>query len=114
MDGGGRLTVSISRRQASRPGGIVGSPGEYASLAIEDQGTGIPAELIPRVFEPFFTTKAVGEGTGLGLSVAYGIARDHGGWIAVESTEGRGSRFELCLPLRRAGGGTSEGQGSAG
>ncbi|HYJ79777.1 MAG TPA: ATP-binding protein, partial [Longimicrobiaceae bacterium] len=68
-----------------------------ACVRVEDTGPGIPAEDYGRVFEPFFTTKDVGEGTGLGLSVAYGIARDHGGWIAVESTVGQGSAFSLFL-----------------
>jgi signal transduction histidine kinase len=99
-DGGGQVTVSVGRRKLTPPPGVEGTPGAYASVAVEDQGGGIPAELVPRVFEPFFTTKDVGEGTGLGLSVAYGIARDHGGWIAVESTPGQGSRFELLVPLR--------------
>jgi two-component system, NtrC family, sensor kinase len=99
---GGQVTVSLDRRPATPPPGVEARPGPYASVTVEDQGQGIPPELVPRVFEPFFTTKDVGEGTGLGLSVAYGIARDHGGWIAVQSTPGRGSRFELLLPMARA------------
>ena len=75
---------------------------------MEDEGDGIAAENLPRIFEPFFTTKDVGEGTGLGLSVAYGIVREHGGWIDVESNPGAGSRFTCFLrmapeePLREA------------
>jgi two-component system, NtrC family, sensor kinase len=103
-DGSGQVTVTVDRRQATPPAGVEGQPGQYASVAVEDQGRGIAPDLVPRVFEPFFTTKDVGEGTGLGLSVAYGIARDHGGWIAVESTPGRGSRFELLVPLSPARG----------
>ena len=63
---------------------------------------GIPPENLPRLFEPFFTTKGPGEGTGLGLSVAHGIVRDHGGWIDVESEVGHGSRFTICLPAAAA------------
>ena len=76
--------------------------GEQACLRIEvrDEGTGIASEALPRIFEPFFTTKDVGEGTGLGLSVAYGIVKDHGGWIDVASRVGEGSIFTVWLPER--------------
>jgi signal transduction histidine kinase len=100
-EGSGQVTVSVERKEVTPPPGVEGPAGAYASMTVQDQGKGIPADLVPRVFEPFFTTKDVGEGTGLGLSVAYGIARDHGGWIAVESTPGRGSQFELLVPLYR-------------
>jgi signal transduction histidine kinase len=99
MEQGGRLTVSIGCRRTTPPADVPGGLGEYASISVEDEGKGIAPELIPRVFEPFFTTKDVGEGTGLGLSVAYGIARDHNGWIGVHSSPGKGSRFELLIPL---------------
>ncbi len=68
-------------------------------VEIEDHGGGILPEHLPHIFEPFFTTKPVGGGVGLGLSVGYGIVRDHGGTLAVESTPGRGSLFRLRLPL---------------
>jgi signal transduction histidine kinase len=68
-------------------------------VEIEDHGGGIAPEHLPRIFEPFFTTKPVGGGTGLGLSVSYGIIRDHGGTVEVESTIGRGSLFRVRLPL---------------
>jgi len=74
--------------------------GEHTALVeIEDHGCGISQEHLPHVFEPFFTTKPVGGGTGLGLSVSYGIARDHGGSLEVESRAGQGSLFRIRLPL---------------
>ena len=68
-------------------------------ITIGDHGTGMGEDTLERVFEPFFTTKDVGEGTGLGLAVAYGIVQEHGGFITVESKLGEGSRFEVYLPL---------------
>lgn len=66
--------------------------------AVVDTGPGIPAEILDRVFEPFFTTKDPGEGTGLGLCVAFGIAQDHGGWLEAKSEPGAGACFSIVLP----------------
>jgi two-component system NtrC family sensor kinase len=67
-------------------------------ILFADTGCGIPPEQIKRIFEPFFTTKNEQEGTGLGLSVSYGIVADHGGEISVQSEVGRGSTFTVSLP----------------
>jgi len=69
------------------------------SIRISDTGHGIKEENLPRIFDPFFTTKPTGEGTGLGLSVSYGIIRKHGGDISVESELGKGSTFTVTLPV---------------
>jgi two-component system NtrC family sensor kinase len=72
---------------------------KHVSLVVEDTGTGISQEMIPKLFVPFFTTKDVGEGTGLGLSVAHGIVASHHGKITVESVVDQGTRFEIQLPV---------------
>jgi len=68
-------------------------------MSLMDTGTGIAPENLERVFEPFFTTRSKDGGTGLGLSVTYGIIADHGGFIDVESQVGKGSTFTVWLPL---------------
>jgi signal transduction histidine kinase len=84
---GGRIVL----RTRPEPGGV--------RVEVEDNGSGIKPEHMRRLFEPFFTTKPVGQGTGLGLSVSYGIVRDHGGSITVDSQPGQGSIFRVRLPL---------------
>lgn len=72
---------------------------EEIVIRIKDNGCGIPADKTESVFDPFFTTKPVGKGTGMGLSIAYGILKEHGGLITVDSAEGKGSCFEIRLPV---------------
>jgi signal transduction histidine kinase len=97
----GDVSVAVRREQRRPPADHGGPQGEWIAVQVSDSGRGIAPEHLPRVFEPFFTTKDVGEGTGLGLSVAYGIVRDHGGWIEVQSEPGKGSTFTLFLPIDR-------------
>jgi len=91
--------AELDQAQAGRLGGVVGlRPGPYRQLTVRDTGPGMEPEVAARIFEPFFTTKGIDQGTGLGLAVAHGVVRSHGGAISVESSPGRGSLFQVWLP----------------
>ena len=92
------LPQPMTRDRATVPAG------DYALIRVSDTGAGIPEDRLQKIFEPFFTTKKVGEGTGLGLSTAYGIMKQSGGFIFVDSTEGVGSVFQLYFPIHDAQG----------
>ena len=74
----------------------------WCCIAVSDNGSGIPPQIMPRIFDPFFTTKDVGKGTGLGLAVSLGIVEKHSGKIDVKSEEGKGTTFTIRLPLKEA------------
>ncbi|WP_029008875.1 PAS domain-containing hybrid sensor histidine kinase/response regulator [Azospirillum halopraeferens] len=98
---GGRLTVVTGNYTVTAPERReheVIPPGEYVSIEVIDTGIGIPRENLQRIFEPFFSTKEVGSGTGLGLSTVYGIVRQTGGFIFVDSAPGQGAKFTILLP----------------
>jgi CheY-like chemotaxis protein len=98
---GGRLEVSLTDVDLEAETGIGDEhlpAGRYVKLSVSDSGCGMEKDVLERIFEPFFTTKNVNEGTGLGLSVVHGIIKSHAGAIAVSSTPGEGTRFDIFLP----------------
>jgi PAS domain S-box-containing protein len=105
MPGGGALTIetadqTVSEREAAAYPWF--RSGEYVVVTVRDTGIGMTADTLARVFEPFFTTKEKGQGTGLGLSTAYGIVKQSDGFIFVDSVPGRGTTFRVLLPRLRA------------
>lgn len=99
---GAQVLIRIGRERVRPPGERGIGEAEYAFVRVVDRGHGIVPANLPHVFDPFFTTKQVGEGTGLGLAVSYGIVRDHDGWIVARSEPGEGSEFTVFLPLAAA------------
>ncbi|RYX94907.1 MAG: response regulator [Bradyrhizobiaceae bacterium] len=101
MPDGGSLTMrtgNVSADQAEKLA-YKGMPvADYVEIAVTDTGTGIPADIVEKIFEPFFSTKDVGKGTGLGLSTVYGIVKQTGGFVYVDSKEGQGTTFRIFLP----------------
>jgi two-component system, NtrC family, sensor kinase len=102
MPSGGVIDIELAELEVDPPTGVHAPKGLYARIAVTDFGVGIDEQDIPHLFEPFFTRKGEGEGTGLGLAVVEGIARDHQGWVSVRSTRGSGSTFEFFLPSAAA------------
>jgi PAS domain S-box-containing protein len=96
MPDGGTVTISGANVMLDEGEGV--EPGEYVAIRVEDNGVGIPSDVLAKVFEPFFTTKSVGKGTGLGLSQVHGFAHQSGGTIKVDSKLNKGTLFTIYLP----------------
>jgi two-component system, cell cycle sensor histidine kinase and response regulator CckA len=104
MPDGGKLTVKTANLTAEESTQLSykGMPAaDYVRIDITDTGTGIPADIVDKIFEPFFSTKEVGKGTGLGLSTVYGIVKQTGGFVYVDSEPGKGTSFRIFLPRHR-------------
>ncbi len=100
---GGVLKVTLKNTEfENHVGGLDAKPGLYVELAVSDTGQGIPPEIIGRIFDPYFTTREIGEGTGMGLSLVHGIVKSCHGIITVHSEPGKGTVFEVLLPVCEA------------
>jgi CheY-like chemotaxis protein len=94
---GGSINVELKEAEFEKDDML--KPGKYAHITVSDTGTGIAQAMINKIFDPYFTTKELGKGTGLGLSVVHGIVKEHGGDIRVYSEIGKGTTFNVYLPL---------------
>ena len=112
MPDGGTIKVRGENRTCEGAGPLGLPSGEYVVLKIEDEGAGIPPELLPQVMEPFFTTKEIGKGTGLGLSMVYGFASQSGGAIRIDSQLDVGTQVEIWLPRAPESSATMQKQGA--
>jgi len=99
MPNGGELIIETACIDVDRGVHADLEPGRYIRLTVSDTGAGIPLDIRERIFEPFFTTKSRGEGTGMGLATVYGIVKNHDGTVLVDSEPGRGTTFEVLLPI---------------
>ena len=102
MAGGGRLTIETANISLTDPEAAAGAdvtPGRYVMLTVSDTGSGMTAETLNHAFEPFYTTKDVGKGSGLGLSMVYGFAKQSGGSVMIETILGQGSTIKLYIPV---------------
>src|SRR6187200_2589734 len=111
MPGGGKLTIrtaNVDERESRELGSLQILPGEYVLIEVRDTGCGMSEEVKQKIFEPFFSTKEVGRGTGLGLSTVFGIVKQSGGYIYVESEEGRGTTMCVYLPRHQEAAGEVE------
>jgi signal transduction histidine kinase len=102
MHGRGVLTIKT----------FLAGDGDQVAIEFTDTGRGIPEDILPRIFDPFFTTKGVGEGTGLGLSMSYGIVKEHRGSIEVDTVVGSGTTFRVMLAVDYEGASSQGGAGN--
>src|SRR5208283_1773939 len=110
MPKGGAVTIATANEsveQAAALGTAIMPAGDYVCISVGDTGIGIPKEHLGKIFDPFFTTKPVGQGTGLGLATVYGIVKQTGGFITVDSELGRGTSFKIYLPRMRVDAGAA-------
>lgn len=100
MSEGGILSIETFNTEITKETKPYGhmKEGKYAVIKVIDTGTGMDEETLKRIFEPFFTTKEVGKGTGMGLPMAYGVVKNHNGFIEVDSAPGKCSAFTIYLP----------------
>jgi PAS domain S-box-containing protein len=115
MPNGGSLKIMTGNVSLSEQDSALSAlqPGQYASISVQDTGSGMPPDVLNRIFEPFFTTKEVGKGTGLGLSQVYGFVNQSGGHVRVESTPGQGTKVTMLLPAQENGDEASDEEGEA-